>query len=109
MGEKWAFAVRDRDDGKGHLKFNNRVIFPNQQGCGSGANPCNYSGKGVVNSGAFLAKPRFVVKVNARAGSSFGFICLVHPGMRKKVRVWPSRSSAISASASRTKAGTRSV
>lgn len=87
VGERYAFAVPDRDDGKGHLKFNNAVVFPNKQGCGSGARPCAYNGNSVVNSGAFLQKPRFVVKINAPAGSRFGFVCLVHPNMRKKVRV----------------------
>jgi plastocyanin len=87
VGERWAFVSRDRDDGKGHLKFNIRAAFQNQRGCGSGANPCTYKGNGVVNSGVFRPKPSFTVKINAPAGSRFGFICLIHPGMRKKVRV----------------------
>jgi plastocyanin len=88
VGEPWSFSVRDRDDGRGHLKFNNAALFPNQQGCGSGANPCTWNGNSVVNSGAFLAKPRFVVRINARPGSTFGFVCLIHPNrMWKRVRV----------------------
>jgi plastocyanin len=87
VGERWSLIARDRDDGKGHLKFNIRAAFQNQQGCGSGANPCTYKGNGVVNSGFLRPTPSFTVKINAPAGSRFGFICLIHPGMRKKVRV----------------------
>jgi plastocyanin len=87
VGERYSFAVRDRDEAKGHLKFNNAILFSKPQGCGSGANPCSYKGGKVVNSGAFLAKPRFTVKIDARAGSAFGVVCLVHPNMRKKIRV----------------------
>jgi plastocyanin len=88
VGAPWGLIARDRDDGKGHLKFNNRgVLFPNKQGCGSGSNPCSYSGSGVVNSGVLRPTRSFVVRVNAQAGSRFGFVCLIHPNMRKKVRV----------------------
>src|SRR5918997_1064482 len=53
VGKKWSIAVRDKDEGKQHLKINKRVAFNAQRGCGWGANPCAYDGSRVRGSGVF--------------------------------------------------------
>ena len=89
VNKPWSLLSPDPDDGKGNLKFNNAAIFPSQQNCGIGANPCDYSGADVVNSGAFLSRPNFVVEVNADPGDFFWVVCLVHPRMKLKIEVVP--------------------
>ena len=89
VNKPWSLLSRDPDDGKGHVKFNNAAIFPSQQNCGTADDPCAYSGADVVNSGAFVASPNFVVKVNADPGDFFWAVCLVHPRMKLKVEVVP--------------------
>lgn len=57
--------------------------------CGSEANPCNYEGPAVVNSGLPLGPDlsTFTVTINANPGDSFWVICLVHTHMFMRVNV----------------------
>jgi plastocyanin len=87
VGNKWSIAVRDKDEPKQHFKFNNRVIFNAQQGCGYGAKPCGYDGSHVVANGFFFGRPKFVVKINADVGDVFWALNLVQPRARLRIEV----------------------
>ena len=99
VGKKWSIAVRDRDEPKQHFKFNNRVIFNAQQGCGYGAQPCGYNGSRVVANGAFFGRPKFVVKVNADVGDVFWALNLIQPRARLRIEVVANGATATKQSA----------
>ena len=94
VGKKWSVAVRDKDEGKQHLKINNRVAFNAQRGCGWGANPCGYDGSRVRGSGVFFGRRKFVIKVNADVGDVFWALNILQPRMRLRIEVVPKGQSA---------------
>ncbi len=87
VGKKWSLVVRDRDEPKQHLKFNNRVILNAQRGCGYGAKPCAYDGSRVVANGAFFGRSKFVVRVSADVGDVFWALNLISPHARLRIEV----------------------
>ena len=99
VGKKWSIAVRDRDEPKQHVKFNNPVIFGAQRGCGYGAKPCGYNGSRVVANGAFFGRPKFVVKVNADVGDVVWALNLIQPRTRLRIEVVANGATATKQSA----------
>lgn len=95
-GDEWAaanaggvdkpFSLASTDPDDSAYKFNNQTIFSSDPTCGTAANPCNYDGSEVVNSGAFV-DPRFSATINGTPGDTINVICLIHPNMRKRIKV----------------------
>ena len=96
----WALyptVVPDFDDGAGSLQLNPLANLGNHAPAGSGApgacgdtaTPCVYDGSAPVVEAATATDGlhHFEVKVNAAAGSTVTFICLIHPGMGGSVKV----------------------
>jgi len=87
LGDPYAFAELDPDDGTGALKGNNQAIL-GPGICGTPSTPCAFDGSQVVNSGLlFFSEEGFTVEVNGSAGDVFWAICLVHLNMRMKINV----------------------
>ncbi|MDQ3981961.1 MAG: hypothetical protein M3271_04695 [Actinomycetota bacterium] len=87
----YSFIARDPDDGPNAYKDNfGFIVTPSDPSCGgSGERPCDYTGGEVVNSGAPQGPDEslFTATVNARPGSSFWVVCLIHHRMRLRVKV----------------------
>ncbi len=84
-GRRYAFVAADEP---GRFQLNPNVIYPS--GCAPGN--CRYDGHHLVNSGLLgVVVPSATMTVNARVGSVFWVICLVHPEMRLQVLVVPGR------------------
>ena len=98
-GNQWAsqnaggidkpFSLASSDPDDSAYKFNNQTIFPSDPTCGTAANPCDYDGSTVVNSGAFVDSPRFSATIDGSPGDVTNVICLIHPKMRMRIEVVP--------------------
>jgi plastocyanin len=96
-GDNWAdqntggvdkpFSLASSDPDDSAYKFNNQAIFPSDPTCGTAANPCDYDGSTVVNSGAFVDDPQFSVTIDGSPGDVINVICLIHPEMRMRIKV----------------------
>jgi plastocyanin len=94
---KYPTVVPDSEDGVGSLQLNPAANLGNHPPAGSGAPgacgdaviPCEYDGSSDVIEAANATDGlhHFDVKVNAAAGSTVTFICLIHPGMSGSVKV----------------------
>lgn len=73
----------DTDDGAGTIQENPAIGAPSNPACGTVGSPCAFDGTAQLNSGAFPNQPGkdFYVAVNAQAGTTVTFICLIHRGM----------------------------
>lgn len=101
-------AVPDQDDAAGTMQFNPAIAAPTNPpagsgapgACGNAATPCTADGSSTLNSGAFGTDgtSAFSVKINAPAGTTLNFVCLVHPGMAGSLQVVPSGTAASTAS-----------
>ena len=76
-------VVPDADDGGSTVQENPAINAPSNPGCGAVGTPCPWDGSAQVNSGAFPTAPGhdFYVQINAAAGATATFLCLIHPGM----------------------------
>ncbi|MDQ3957414.1 MAG: hypothetical protein M3273_03735 [Actinomycetota bacterium] len=98
----FGFARTDPDDGPNEFKDNfPGVATPSQPDCGrTGQSPCTYTGDAVLNSGAPFELPSsFTATINAEPGETFWVVCLVHHGMRKRIKVVADPASATPQSA----------
>jgi plastocyanin len=93
FGKPFSLAVPDPDEGPAGAKFNNDVLGPVPPDCGRPADPCNYDGSSVVNSGAFNPEDlqefpvTFSTTINADPGDVVTMLCLIHLNMRKTLTV----------------------
>jgi plastocyanin len=102
---KNGIATADEDlaanpNGTSHVAIDFPAVMPTSFTCGSGANPCSFTGTSVVSSGAPLGPPPagpFMVTVNAKPGT-YAFLCRIHPGMTGHITVVDSGDHASSAS-----------
>jgi plastocyanin len=87
-------VVPDLDDGV-QLQENPAVDAPSNPSCGTVGSPCPFDGTAQLNSGAFDNAPGhdFYVAINARAGTTVKFMCLIHPAMVGKLSVVSSGAS----------------
>jgi plastocyanin len=92
----YPFAQPDADDGAGQLQLNPKIGPSNPPpgsgapgACGDATTPCAYDGSTDVNSGpnGTDGASHFFVQVNAAAGSTIIFVCLIHPGMAGSLSV----------------------
>jgi len=85
----------DADDGAGTIQENPAIGAPTNPACGTVGSPCAFDGSTQLNSGAFPTAPGndFYVSVNATAGTTVTFICLIHPGMVGSLSVVASGAS----------------
>jgi plastocyanin len=89
QGGDYALIQNDTDDPQPAFKFNNAVLSPSAQGCGTTTAPCSYKGNAVVNSGVPITAPTFSVTVDATPGSTFWVLCIIHSMMQMRVTVVP--------------------
>lgn len=92
----YPFAQPDADDGAGALQLNPKIGPSNPPpgsgapgACGDAATPCAYDGTTDVNSGpnGTDGASHFFVQVNAAAGTTINYVCLIHPGMAGSLSV----------------------
>jgi plastocyanin len=100
IGKPFSLIVPDPDEGPAGVKFNNDVFFPVPFDCGRPANPCNYDGSSVVNSGVVNPEDlnqfpvTFSTTINADPGDVVTMLCLIHINMRKTLTVVPDTETA---------------
>jgi plastocyanin len=85
----------DADDGATTAQENPAIGAPSNPGCGTVGSPCAFDGSAQLNSGAFPTAPGkdFYVTINATAGTTVNFLCLIHPGMVGSLSVVESGAS----------------
>jgi plastocyanin len=100
IAKPFSLITLDPDEGPGGVKFNNDVLMPVPRDCGRPANPCDYDGSSVVNSGVFNPEDlnqfptTFSTTINANPGDVVTMLCLVHINMRQTLTVVPPQDAA---------------
>jgi plastocyanin len=95
FGKPFSLVTADPDEGVTGSKFNNDALLPVPRDCGRPANPCDYDGTSVVNSGVLnpddltAQAVTFSAEINASPGDIVTFLCLVHINMRANLTVVP--------------------
>jgi plastocyanin len=95
IAKPFSLITLDPDEGPANAKFNNDALMPVPRDCGRAANPCNYDGSSVVNSGVLNPEDltqqavSFSATINANAGDVVTMLCLVHLNMRQTLTVVP--------------------
>lgn len=91
----------DSDDGAGTIQENPAIGAPSNPACGTVASPCPFDGTAQLNSGAAPTAPGkdFYVSIDAAAGTTVTFLCLIHPGMVGSLLVAANASTPASVSA----------
>lgn len=90
-------VVLDPDDGSAQLQENPAIFEPSDPSCGTVGTPCAFDGTLQLNSGAFDNAPGhdFYVAINAAAGTTVKYVCLLHPAMVGSLSVVGSGASTL--------------